>query len=198
MHIKDEVKNTIVIEKSRFIAFSKAIFSEDDYKEYIKTLRKQYYDASHVCSALICGNIKRSSDDGEPSGTAGVPILNVLEKKQLDNTCIIVIRYFGGIKLGAGGLIRAYSNAASSVIENGIIVEEVEYKLYKLEVNYETANRLDNVLNKNTLYLIKDYDEHVNISFVLKDDKVLDKIIEITRGIKPINIGNKLVEKVVK
>ena len=198
MYIKEEIDNTIVIEKSRFIAYLKPIFNEDDYKEYLKEIRKKHYDAAHVCSGLICGNIKRSSDDGEPSGTAGVPILNVLEKKGLNNTCALVVRYFGGIKLGAGGLIRAYGNAVSEALAKGILVEDISYPKYELVVSYEVANKLDNLLIKNTLLLNKDYDENVRIIFVLKDEKIIDKIIEITKGQKPIMIGEEIIQKVIE
>ena len=198
MYIKEEIDNTIVIEKSRFIAYLKPVFNEDDYKEYLKEIRKKHYDATHVCSGLICGNIKRSSDDGEPSGTAGVPILNVLEKKGLNNTCALVVRYFGGIKLGAGGLIRAYGNAVSEALAKGILVEDISYPKYELVVSYEVANKLDNLLLKNTLLLNKDYDENVRITFVLKDEKIIDKIIEITKGQKPIMIGEEIIQKVIE
>ena len=80
MHIKEEISNTIVIEKSKFICYLKPVFSEDEYKEYLKEIKKKHYDATHVCTGLVLKNIKRSNDDGEPSGTAGMPILNVLEK----------------------------------------------------------------------------------------------------------------------
>ena len=117
MYLETETNNTITIEKSRFICYMKHIESEEEYREYLSQIRKKHYDATHVCSAMICHNIQRSSDDGEPSGTAGAPILNVLQKKGLDETCALVVRYFGGIKLGAGGLIRAYSSAVSECLK---------------------------------------------------------------------------------
>lgn len=198
MYIKEEISNTIIIEKSRFIAYLKPIFSENEYKEYIKEIRKKHYDASHVCSAIIQGNIKRSSDDGEPSGTAGAPILNVLEKKGLDNTCALVVRYFGGIKLGAGGLIRAYGNAVSEALNKAILVEDVKYPKYELLISYELANKLDNLLIKNTLLLNKEYDEQVKLTFVLKEEAIINSIIEITKGIKPTLIGEEIIQKVIE
>ena len=198
MHVKDEVTNTIVIEKSRFIAYLKPIFSEDEYKQYLKDIRKKHYDATHVCSGVICGNIIRSSDDGEPSGTAGVPILNVLKKKGLDNTCALVVRYFGGIKLGAGGLIRAYSTATSETLKYATFVEEVKYNLYNIKVSYELANKLENLLEKNTYLFQKEYDEEVSIDFVLKEEKTINKIVEITKGIAPKLIKEVFIQKVVE
>jgi len=198
MHIKEEISHTLIIEKSRFIAYLKPIFSEDEYKEYIKKIRKEHYDATHVCSGLILGNIKRSSDDGEPSGTAGMPILNVLDKKGLDNTCALVVRYFGGIKLGAGGLIRAYGNAVSEALDNALIVEDVSYPKYQLTTSYEVANKLDSLLSKNTYLFNKEYDTDVKITFVLKEESTIDKIVEITKGMAPILIGEEIIEKVVE
>ena len=198
MYIKEEISNTIIIEKSRFIAYVKPVFNESEYKEYIKDIRKKHYDASHVCSALICGNVKRSSDDGEPSGTAGAPILNVLDKQGLNNTCALVVRYFGGIKLGAGGLIRAYGNAVSEAIKKGTLVEDVSYPKYELVLSYEIANKLDNLLNVNSLMVNKEYDEMVKITFVLKDEKTLDKIIEVTKGVEPQLVGEAIIQKVIE
>ena len=198
MYIKEEVTNTIIIEKSRFISYIKPIFSDEEYKEYLKEIRKKHYDASHVCSAIISGNIKRSSDDGEPSGTAGAPILNVLEKRGLNNTCALVVRYFGGIKLGAGGLIRAYGNAVSEALEKAILVEDVSYPKYELLTSYDIANKLDNLLIKNTLLLNKEYDEEVKITFVLKDESTINNIIEITKGTKPKQVGEEIIQKVIE
>ena len=198
MYIKDEVSSTLIIEKSRFIAYIKPVFSEDEYKEYLKEIRKKYYDASHVVSAFISNNIKRSSDDGEPSGTGGIPVLNILEKNNLNNTCCLVVRYFGGIKLGVGGLSRAYSNATLEALKKAIIVEDYIYPKYELILDYEVANKLDNLLMNNTYLLNKDYDVNVKITFVLKNENILDKIKEITKGKSPTLIGEEVIQKVIK
>lgn len=198
MYIKDEVSSTLIIEKSRFIAYIKPVFSEDEYKEYLKEIRKKYYDASHVVSAFISNSIKRSSDDGEPSGTGGIPVLNILEKNNLNNTCCLVVRYFGGIKLGVGGLSRAYSNATLEALKKAIIVEDYIYPKYELISDYEVANKLDNLLINNTYLLNKDYDVNVKITFVLKNENILDKIKEITKGKSPTLIGEEVIQKVIK
>ena len=198
MYIREEISHSITVERSRFIAYIKPVFNEDEYKAYLKEIRKKHYDATHVCSAFVCGNIRRSSDDGEPSGTAGAPILNVLEKKGLDHTCCLVVRYFGGIKLGAGGLIRAYGNAASEALKEAVIVEDVIYPRYSMELPYDLANRLDNILLKNTLLYTKEYDEKVRIRFVLKDEKLMDRIVEISKGLKPLPDGEETIQKVVE
>ncbi|MBQ6149249.1 MAG: YigZ family protein [Oscillospiraceae bacterium] len=198
MYLETETNNTITIEKSRFICYMKHIESEEEYREYLSQIRKKHYDATHVCSAMICHNIQRSSDDGEPSGTAGAPILNVLQKKGLDETCALVVRYFGGIKLGAGGLIRAYSSAVSECLKKAVLVEDQIYPKYELKLNYETANRIDHFLRTQTILLDTVYDTDVTYIFALKDEKQLENISEYTKGIKPLLIGEEKIRKVVE
>lgn len=194
MYIKEEVNSTLIIEKSRFIAYLKPCFSEDEYKDYLKEIRKKHYDADHVCSAFISNNIKRSSDDGEPSGTAGVPILSVLEKHELNNTAALVVRYFGGIKLGAGGLVRAYGTSVSEALNIAHLVKDVEYNKYELTLPYDLANKLQYLLNNKTLNLQTKYDEQVTFTYLSNDEKLIDNIMEVTSGIKPTLLGKELVQ----
>lgn len=198
MYFAKEEINTIIIEKSRFICYMKRIESEEEYREYLSVIRKKHYDATHVCSAMICDNIQRSSDDGEPAGTAGAPILNALKMNDLNRMCALVVRYFGGIKLGAGGLIRAYSSAVSECIKKAVIVEEYSYPLYELRLSYETANRIEHYLRKNAIIDDISYDEDVCFVFALDDEKKLETIKEYTKGLEPELIGEKTIEKVVK
>ncbi len=198
MYPKQETTNTLIIEKSRFICYLKQVKSEQEYRDYLALIRKKYYDATHVCSAFICHNVKRSSDDGEPSGTAGAPILNVLEKNGLDETCALVVRYFGGIKLGAGGLIRAYSSSVSECLKITTLCEDLIYHRYELKLDYETANRIDHYLRNNALALTVDYDTDVTFRFALDDEKKIEKIKEFTKGLVPENIGEESIQKVVE
>lgn len=198
MYLKHDISNTIIIEKSRFICYMKHLKTEEDYKDYLSQIRKKHYDATHVCSAFVCDNIQRSSDDGEPSGTAGAPILNVLLKSNLNQMCAIVVRYFGGIKLGAGGLIRAYSNAVSDCLKQGILVEDIVYPKYQLSVSYELGNKIENYLRNNTILLDTKYDLDICYEFALDDLDKIDKILEYTKGIQPKQIGEKVIQKVVK
>lgn len=198
MYLKDETINTIIIEKSKFICYMKHIQNEQDFKDYLNSIKKKHYDANHVCSGFVSNNIKRSNDDGEPSGTAGVPILNVLEKNNLNEMCALVVRYFGGIKLGAGGLIRAYSNAVSECIKAGTLIENIEYPKYELKLTYELANKIEHYIKNNTILLNTKYDENITYSFALDDNNKLETIKEYTKGIVPIYIGIESIEKVVK
>ncbi|MGT2832300.1 YigZ family protein [Streptococcus halotolerans] len=138
------------IKKSRFICHLKRVNSEEEAREYIAAIKKEHYKANHSCSAMIIGEnseIKRSSDDGEPSGTAGIPMLTVLEKQELTNIVAVVTRYFGGIKLGAGGLIRAYAGSVAHAIkETGLVAvkEQVGLQIHLTYPQYQTfANFLE-------------------------------------------------------
>ncbi len=198
MYLKNEATGVLIIERSRFLTYMKRVKSEEEYRNYISEIRRKHHDATHVCSAMICGNIRRSSDDGEPSGTAGAPILNVLDKNGLDETCALVVRYFGGIKLGAGGLIRAYSSAVSECLKDARLIEEAVLPKYELSVSYETANRIDYYLRNNTVLSDTVYDTSVTYRFALDDEKKIEKIKEFTKGISPVKIGEEIIEKEVK
>lgn len=198
MYVKDETTNIIIIEKSKFITYLKHINDEEAYKNYLKEIKKKYYDATHVCSALIIDDLRRSNDDGEPSGTAGAPILNSLIKNKINNTCAIVIRYFGGIKLGAGGLIRAYGNSVNEALKKATLVEDISYNKYQIILSYELANRIKPIILKNNLFLNIEYNDKVTFTYVPKEETINNKIIEITKGIIPICIGKQIIQKVIK
>ena len=182
MYVKQETVNTIVIEKSRFITYLKPVKDEQDFKDYLKEIKKKHYDATHVCSALIIGDIKRSSDDGEPSGTAGSPILNVLVKNNLNNTCALVVRYFGGIKLGAGGLIRAYSSSVSTALQQADKVVDVIFHQYSITYPYELSGTMENWLRRNTNVVDYMYDEQVTCLFETESSDIETEIQNLTSG----------------
>ena len=198
MYLKEETINTIIIEKSRFICYMKHVKTEEEYKEYLSSIRKKHHDATHVCSAFVCHNIQRSNDDGEPSGTAGAPILNVLNKNGLDEMCALVVRYFGGIKLGAGGLIRAYGNAVSECLKQAILVEDLSYPKYSLRLPYDLANKIENYLRNYTILIDTQYDSDVTFIFALDNTDKLTAIKEYTKGISPELLGEEIVQKVVE
>ena len=142
------------IKKSRFICHVKRIYSEEEARAFIAAIKKEHYKASHNCSAFIIGeksDIKRTSDDGEPSGTAGVPMLGVLEKHNLTNLCVVVTRYFGGIKLGAGGLIRAYAGSVALAIKEIGLVEIKEQAGLRLKLSYSQYQDFANFLKVQNL-----------------------------------------------
>ena len=164
------------IKKSRFICHLKRVTSEEEARDFIAAIKKEHYRANHSCSAMIIGEnseIKRSSDDGEPSGTAGVPMLNVLEKKELTNVVAVVTRYFGGIKLGAGGLIRAYTGSVAQALnEIGLVTvkEQVGLQVILTYPQYQTfANFLEqeNLEEFNTQFL-----EYVTSDIYTDEDRL--------------------------
>lgn len=142
------------IKKSRFICHAKRIYSEEEARDFIAAIKKEHYKATHNCSAFIVGEkseIKRTSDDGEPSGTAGVPMLGVMENHQLTNVCFVVTRYFGGIKLGAGGLIRAYAGIVALAIKEIGLFEIKEQAGLRLKMSYSQYQNFDNFLKAEDL-----------------------------------------------
>lgn len=198
MHVIKEYTNQIVINKSKFICYIVPCKNEEEYKEHLSLLKKKYYDSDHVCSAFIIGKQKRSSDDGEPSGTAGIPILNILEKNKMNNTGAFVVRYFGGIKLGTGGLNRAYSNSVIECLKKCELYETKELNRYKIKVPYNLSKELSNLLKNNALLIDEKYDESVNFEFAVENNTLIEKILSITKGIKPIYLGKELIDKIVK
>ncbi|MDD6224035.1 MAG: YigZ family protein [bacterium] len=138
------------IKKSKFITFLYKIDSFDDIEVYLEQIKKKYPDATHCCFAYIFDNVYRFSDDGEPSGTAGLPIMEVLRKNNLQHVLCVVIRYFGGIKLGSGGLTRAYSKCVREALIDNRIVELREGYLIRVFISYEEQKQFE--------YLVKDYE----------------------------------------
>ena len=199
--IKEDGQVQEEIKKSRFICHIKRVTTEDEARNFIQTVKKEHYKATHNCSAFILGErseMKRSSDDGEPSGTAGVPMLGVLENQQLTNVCAVVTRYFGGIKLGAGGLIRAYSsNVALAIKEIGIVHIKEQLGL-RIALSYSQYQELPNFLKANHLQeQDTSFTEQVQTTiFVDKDDKdsVIEELIELFNG--KINITDQGLRKV--
>ncbi|WP_338216420.1 YigZ family protein [Companilactobacillus muriivasis] len=144
------------IKKSRFIAHIAQTFSEAEANEFIKKIREQESGATHNCTAfIVLENVKieRMSDDGEPSGTAGSPILNVLQQQDLQNVTVVVTRYFGGIKLGAGGLIRAYSSTTAEAVKEIGLVENRIQQGYELTIPYHMFDKFDNYARKEKINL---------------------------------------------
>lgn len=177
------------IKKSRFICHLKRVETEEEARDYIASIKKLHHKANHSCSAFIVGKkseIKRSSDDGEPSGTAGVPMLTVLEKQELTNVVAVVTRYFGGIKLGAGGLIRAYAGSVAGAIEAIGRVEVKRQEGLKLQLTYPQYQTYANFLAAEDLQEVNtQFLTDVTTQVFMDKEKVsgfLDRLTEFYNG----------------
>ena len=189
--IDNKYTDTYIINKSRFVSYAYPVFEETECKEYIDDLNKRHHDATHVCFAYVLDSpkVEKCSDDGEPSGTAGKPLLELIKKKKLSNVLIVVVRYFGGIKLGAGGLVRAYTNSGNCALEMARVIEVKEIKKYKISVNYDDVNKLKNLIISHGATITNVvYNEKTEIEF-------LSENIEYFQEYQPEEIGS---EKVCK
>ena len=177
------------IEKSRFIAYSAHTETEEEARAFIASVRAKHTLANHVCYAFIAdklGNLQRFSDDGEPQGTAGVPILEVLKNKKLYETAVAVVRYFGGIKLGAGGLVRAYSSSAAENLDRADIRVLQVCAEYTVEVDYTGIDGVQKYLNGTECALLNtDYGEKVQFKVAVKktDERdFVENLIDYMQG----------------
>ncbi|NLB20370.1 MAG: YigZ family protein [Clostridium sp.] len=184
--------------KSVFIGVGKRVFSEDEAREFIDEMKRKYKDARHHVYAYTLFedmNIQRYSDDGEPQGTGGIPVLDVIKKNDLRNVCIVVIRYFGGVLLGAGGLTRAYVKGAAVAVEASGIIKRVEGVEAKLPLSYDHLGRVEHYLLENKIKIIEaEYTEMVSLTLYLKRedyDQVKDEILNLTSGQAELGEGAK-------
>ncbi|MBO5168688.1 MAG: YigZ family protein [Phascolarctobacterium sp.] len=167
--IVKDFRQEIVIEKSRFICTLKKVNSEAEAQEFIKAIKKEFWDATHNCSAYIVDEMaQRSSDDGEPSGTAGLPMLEVLRKNKLTNTAAVVTRYFGGIKLGAGGLVRAYTNSVAEAVRATGIAQKVLVSRFSFMYDLNDVGKILNILYQQQLFEIADVEYGLQAKVILK------------------------------
>lgn len=176
--IKENKKAQIIEKKSKFIANVIGVESQKEAEDMIFKIKKEYYDAKHNCFAYIVYEenkeiIKRFSDDGEPSGTAGAPILEILEKQNLYNVLVIVTRYFGGILLGTGGLVRAYSEATLKALDNTEYVRKTIGFEVSIEVDYKKLKDLKYLLERENIKIIDTiYLENVEITVEIPENKL--------------------------
>ena len=174
--IKNDNENLIIINKSKFIGIVKKVFNQSEIDNILNETRNKYSDSTHICYAYIIPNKEKYDDDGEPLGTAGIPILDILKKNNLSYTLAIVVRYFGGIKLGSNGLVRAYSNTISSLIKDNIKEIETGY-LIKIEEDYSKNDLLEYLLKESNI-IKKDYQDKITIE-VLVNKKTLDNLSNV-------------------
>jgi uncharacterized YigZ family protein len=178
-----------IIQKSRFIAHVSRAETEEEALEFIQKIKKQHSQATHNCSAYMIGEndqIQKANDDGEPSGTAGIPILEVLKKRKLKDTVVVVTRYFGGIKLGAGGLIRAYGKTASAGIESAGIVQRQLMRVIHTKSDYTWLGKLENEI-RSSHYILREikYLETIEILTLVEEGQeqaFKEWITEMTNG----------------
>ena len=186
----EDVTNTIEIKKSKFITYLHRTNDEQEAKEFLKQIKKSHPQARHYCTAMIIGNIVRSNDDGEPSQTAGHPMLDVLLHNQMEDIFVVVGRYFGGIKLGTGGLVRAYRSSVKEALDKATKSETKLLEEYTITFGYDLIGKLDAYYRIHQIEItLKDYNEQVTYQY-LTDHDITSDLKELSNGsIQPISIG---------
>lgn len=173
--VKQEGMGEYEVKRSRFLCYAAPVKTAEEAAQFIASIKQKHWDARHNCSAFIVreGGVKRFSDDGEPQGTAGMPILDVLEKSGVTDVCVVITRYFGGVLLGAGGLVRAYSHSAALALEAGTIITMTSCAACTLTVDYTLYGRLPSLLfefgGKETG---TDFTDQVTLHFLLPEDRL--------------------------
>jgi len=180
--IKRNNETELIIKNSKFITNVFKLNSNDDIERYLKEITNKYNDATHNCYAYVYENTRKCSDDGEPSGTAGIPMLQVLEKKELSNLLVIVTRYFGGIKLGAPGLVRAYTYSVTDAIDNNELINLIKGKNIDVIFNYDNIKQIDYILKDKTI-IDKEFKDYIRYNLNIDNDT-----LELLKGIKDIEI----------
>lgn len=175
----------MIIKNSKFISYIYKVNNLNDIEIIINDIKNKYKDATHICYAYKIDNLIKTYDDNEPTGTAGLPILEVINKNNLNYTIIIVVRYFGGIKLGAGGLLRAYSKGASNVVKLCNLKKLIKGFDITITFGYDNLKNIDYLLKEEKIY-DKKYHDKIKYSFKTSDNNIIDKI----KNNKDITINN--------
>lgn len=191
--------HTIEIKKSKFITYLHRCESEDEAREYIRSIKKEHPQANHHCSAMIIQDIMRSNDDGEPSQTAGHPMLDCLMHHHMQNIVAVVVRYFGGIKLGTGGLVRAYSSSVQEALQHATLTKSVEFTEYEISFPYDLIGKVDHYLRSHQIEItFTDYNENVLYHILVLEDITKD-LQELSNGsIHPIPIQKVIHEQIIR
>ncbi len=178
IYLFEAVTDEVIISKSRFITILTPITHQDQCHDVLLSIKKSYPKATHYCTAYILGEhgeFQGSSDDGEPSGTAGIPMLEILRTKQVTNMFVVVVRYFGGIKLGAGGLIRAYAGAVKDALAYGSYYQKIKAPAYRVHFNYHLIAKFDQLFTEATILDKSFLDEVIyTVCFADGNDSILD------------------------
>lgn len=196
--VKGYGESEIIIQKSRFLTYVERVETEEAALAFIYSIKQKHKDATHNCSAYLIGehnHIQKANDDGEPSGTAGVPMLEVLKKQGIQDVVVVVTRYFGGIKLGGGGLIRAYGKATTEGISSAQVVERKLHHLLKVSIDYTWLGKVENEV-RNSVYPLKhiNYADAVEVYVYTRsqdEPKFMEWMTEITNGQAKIELVEK-------
>lgn len=189
--VEGEPESVLVIERSRFICSMKNVKSEDEARDFIERIRKKYSLANHHCYAFVAdeeGRSFRFSDDGEPQGTAGMPILNVLKNKKLYSTVAVVTRFFGGVKLGAGGLTRAYGNAVTECLKSAVIKDMRAVEFCEITVDYDGYAKILKIAESGGYHIAKtDFSDKADIVIAAETengsaDRLKEKLSDVFKG----------------
>lgn len=188
----------IVIERSRFIGYAQRVTTEEEATAFIAMIKKKHWDATHNCSAFVIGEndqIQRSNDDGEPSGTAGKPILECIKKNGVKDTVVVVTRYFGGIKLGAGGLVRAYTAGTVTALKAAKIVVHTLHQTISVSVDYTWWGKVENELRLGDHRVSStDFTDKVTAHVLIPEgeqDEFVARMVDLTNGQAQIVLGEK-------
>ena len=186
--VEREASDYFIEKKSKFIGYVKPVKTSEEATQFINSIKSKHWDATHNVYAYVLkeNNIQRYSDDGEPSGTAGVPVLDVLLKENLVDVCVVATRYFGGTLLGAGGLVRAYSHTSKIAVDAGGIITMAECSVLSVKVDYSFYDRM-NILLKDFGANVTDtqFADNIEIKFSIKEDRqraLEDKLTDISNG----------------
>ncbi len=185
MRLKQEARSETVINKSRFIVCACPVRTEEEARAYIASIRHEFPDSTHVCTAYVIGEhdeIQRSSDNGEPSGTAGIPILEAIRHSHLSDTCAAVVRYFGGIKLGTGGLARAYGGCTQALLAEAPKVKDVSLAVYSVTYPYELSGSLEGWIRRNCELIDLAYGDQVTCTFASAMEDIPERIRDLSKG----------------
>ena len=185
--ISHDVGNEIIIKKSKFICHLYRVNDIENINNKIDYINNKYRDATHNCYAYICGNLKKMSDDKEPSGTAGMPMLNILEMNNLNNILVIVTRYFGGVKLGANGLVRAYADSVKEALNLVNIITLTKGYLVEIEFSYDKIKQIDYILKNNKI---------INKNFLTNITYKFESDMNIINELKPYILNYKIISTI--
>lgn len=186
--VEKEASDFFIEKKSKFIGYAKPVKTQEDALEFISKIKSKHWDATHNVYAYVLreNNIQRYSDDGEPSGTAGVPVLDVMLKESLVDVCVVATRYFGGTLLGAGGLVRAYSHTSKIALDAAGIITMAQCSVMSAEVDYSFYDRLNILLSDSSAVILNtSFSDKVCVEFSVKEntvDSLNSKLIDVSNG----------------